>query len=45
MNMLTILEKKQKENMEFTNAELRFLYEIEYNIEGFGWEKDQELKK
>ena len=48
MNMLTILEKKQKENMEFTNAELRFLYEIEYNIEGFGWEKDpriEEIKK
>lgn len=48
MNMLTILEKKQKENMEFTNAELRFLYEIEYNIEDFGWEKDpriEEIKK
>ena len=48
MNMLTTLEKKQKENIEFTNAELRFLYEIEYNIEGFGWEKDpriEEIKK
>lgn len=45
MNMLTILEKKQKENMEFTNAELRFLYEIEYNIEGFGWEKDPRIEE
>lgn len=45
MNMLTILEKKQKENMKFTNEELRFLYEIENDIEGFGWKKDPRIEE
>ncbi len=44
-NMLTILENKQKKNIEFTKEELKFLYEIEYNIEGFGWEKDPRIEE
>lgn len=43
MNMLTILEKKQKENIEFTKEELRFLYEIDNKIKGFGWEEDPRI--
>ena len=45
MNMLTILEKKQKEDIKFTNEELRFLYEIESSIQGFGWGKDPRIEE
>jgi len=43
MAQLTELERKTKENIELTKEELRFLYEIDSNIEGFGYQKDPRI--
>ena len=45
MKLLTLLERKQEQNLEFTEAELRFLYEIGDTIKGFGWKKDPRIEK
>ena len=37
MKKLTELDKKQTENIEFNESDLRFIYEIDNEIEGFGY--------
>ena len=41
---LTELVKKQKNKIDFSLEELRFLYEIDRIIVGFGWDADDRLK-
>ena len=41
---LTELVKKQKNKIDFSLDELRFLYEIDRTIVGFGWDADDRLK-
>ncbi len=43
MKYLTMLEQKQEQGIEFSLEELKFLYEINSKIEGFGWEKDSRI--
>ena len=45
MKYLTILEKKQQQNLEFSIEDLTFLYEIKNKIEGFGWETDPRIRE
>lgn len=45
MKLLTKLSKKQETNEAFTKEELRFLYEIDAKIEGFGYDKDPRVKE
>ena len=48
MKKLTEIEQKHKQGILLTKEELRFLYEIDEEIEGFGWKKDpriEEIKK
>ncbi len=45
MKKLTELDKKVKENKELTKEELKFLYEIESEIEGFGYEEDPRIEE
>lgn len=45
MKKLTEIEKKTKDNQELTKEELTFLYEIDENIEGFGYQKDPRIKE
>ena len=45
MKYLTILEKKQDQNLEFSIEDLTFLYEVKNKIEGFGWETDPRIKE
>ena len=43
MEMLTRIYKKNKNGEELTKEELRFLYEMDFEIEGFGYEKDPRI--
>ena len=43
MKYLTLLEKKQEQGLEFSIDDITFLYEINNQIEGFGWEKDPRI--
>jgi len=43
MKQLTSLEKKVTEGLELTGQELRFLYELNSPIEGFGYESDPRI--
>ena len=48
MKLLTEIDNKDQKGEELTKEELRFLYEIDSEIEGFGWQKDpriNEIKK
>ena len=48
MKLLTLIDKKVNNNIELTFDELKFLYEIDSKIEGFGYERDpriDEIKK
>ena len=45
MKYLTILEKKQEQNLEFSIEDLIFLYEIKNKIEGFGWKTDPRIRE
>jgi len=47
MKRLTLLEKKTlaDPNAELTSDELRFLYELDHEIEGFGYEEDPRVKE
>ena len=43
MKLLTLIDKKINNNIEITLNELKFLYEINSKIEGFGYEKDPRI--
>jgi hypothetical protein len=43
MKMLTEIEKKTKQNQQLNKDELIFLYEINNNIEGFGYQRDPRI--
>lgn len=45
MAKLTIIEEKTKNNQELTIEEITFLYEINSNIEGFGWHRDPRIEE
>ena len=45
MKLLTLIDKKVKSNKELTVDELAFLYEIEEEIEGFGYERDPRIEE
>ena len=43
MKLLTLIDKKVNNNIELTLNELKFLYEINSKIEGFGYERDPRI--
>jgi hypothetical protein len=43
MKLLTEIEQKFGQGVELSSAELRFLYEIDSKIEGFGYQKDPRI--
>lgn len=45
MRLLTVLESKHEKEEPFTKEDLTFLYEINSNIEGFGYEKDPRIEE
>lgn len=45
MKLLTLIDKKVNNNIELTLEELRFLYELDSKIEGFGYEEDPRIKE
>ena len=45
MKRLTLTEEKQKNNQELTLDDLKFLYEVDSRIEGFGYQKDPRIKE
>ena len=45
MSLLTKIDKKVQNKEDLTKEELRFLYEIDNKIEGFGWQKDPRVKQ
>ncbi len=45
MKYLTLIEEKQRSNEELTKSDLRFLYEIDFQIEGFGYDRDPRIQK
>ena len=45
MKRLTLIEEKQKNNQELLLDDLRFLYEVDSEIEGFGYRKDPRIKE
>ena len=45
MKMMTYIYTKFKNNVELTKDDLRFLYEIDNEIMGFGYEKDPRIKE
>ena len=45
MKLLTLIDKKVNNNIELTLDELKFLYEIDSKIEGFGYEKDPRINE
>ena len=45
MKLLTLIDKKVNNNIELTLSELKFLYEIDSKIEGFGYEKDPRINE
>ena len=45
MKLLTLIDKKLNNNIELTFDELKFLYEIDSKIEGFGYEKDPRINE
>ena len=45
MKQLTQIENKVKNSQELSKEELKFIYEIDSNIEGFGYEKDPRIKE
>lgn len=44
ISKLISIKKKEEENIELSREDLRFLYEIDKDIEGFGHEKDPEIE-
>ena len=45
MKKLTEIERKQQENQNLTREDIRFLYEIDSKIQGFGYKKDPRIKE
>ena len=45
MKLLTLIDKKVNNNIELTLDELKFLYEIDDQIIGFGYEEDPRIKE
>ena len=45
MKLLTLIDKKVNNNIELTLNELKFLYEINSKIKGFGYGKDPRIKE
>ena len=45
MKLLTEIDNKVNNNIELTKEELRFLYEVDSEIEGFGYEKDLRIRE
>ena len=45
MKLLTLIDKKVNNNIELTLDELKFLYEIDGKITGFGFEKDPRIEE
>lgn len=45
MKLLTEIDKKTKNNQQLNKQDLIFLYEIEDNIQGFGYQKDPRIKE
>ena len=45
LKRLTEIETKQKQKVELSDSDLRFLYELDGPIEGFGYNKDPRVKK
>jgi len=45
MKRLTLIDNKVNNNQELSKDELCFLYEINYQIEGFGYQKDPRIKE
>ena len=45
MKRLTLIEEKQKNNQELTLDDLKFLYEVDSEIEGFGYQDDPRIEE
>ena len=45
MNTLTLIERKQSKGEELTKEDLRFLYELDSRIEGFGYRRDPRIEE
>lgn len=45
MKLLTLIEEKTKNNLELSLDDLKFLYEVDSEIEGFGYEKDPRIEE
>ena len=45
MKLLTKIDNKVCSNETLTREELKFLHEIDYEIEGFGWERDTRIEE
>ena len=45
MKYLTLIEEKQKNNQELSLDDLKFLYEVDSKIEGFGYENDPRIEE
>ncbi|MFA5050885.1 MAG: hypothetical protein WC499_02095 [Patescibacteria group bacterium] len=45
MKRMTELEKKVKQNQELTKEDLKFLYEVEVKIDGFGYKEDPRIQE
>ena len=45
MKLLTLIDKKVNKNIELSLDEIKFLYEMDNEIEGFGYEKDPRIQE
>ena len=45
MKLLALIEEKQKNNQELSLDDLKFLYEVDSEIKGFGYEKDPRIEE
>ena len=45
MKLLTLIEEKQKNNQGLSLDDLKFLYEVDSKIEGFGYQDDPRIKE
>lgn len=45
MKLLTLIEEKHKNNQELSLYDLKFLYEVDSEIKGFGYEKDPRIEE
>lgn len=45
MQLLTLIDKKVNKNIELSLDELKFLYEIDNEIDGFGYKKDPRIQE